>query len=340
MKKTLLAVLAFLPAASFAQAGTDTLFYLDFETDPASFLMVQPPPGNVNDPNWYDVDNDLLADASGAGRPDEWYWDLPFANADTVGNTGVLHSNSWTNDGVNHVENWLISPSIFVADTTFDLYWESAPFQTPRYLDGYIVVISSATNDFTDFTDTVFVASEYTSLDNQNYPFLYSSYTFTPANGFIHGFDQTYIEDNAGDSARWVGVLRPFHVDLSMYAGQSIYIAWVHYTIDDNLLSIDNLYLEGTGTVGIAEYPGAFPMGVYPNPATDMLNVNYTLPAESELILNIYSVDGTLVRSENKGVLASGSGTVTTNVTDLAPGMYMVQLQSDAGVATKRIVIE
>lgn len=340
-KKSLLALFALVPAASFAQAGTDTLIWENFETDPASFLMIAPPPGIVNDGTWYNCDNDLLPDASGAGRPDEWYWGVPFAAADSVGgNTGCLTSNSWTNDGINHVANWLITPSIYVADTTLDLYWKSAPYQTPRYLDGYIVVVSSGTNDFADFTDTVFVASEYESLDNANYPFQYSSYTFNPMSGFIHGFDQTYIEDNAGDSARWIGILRPFHVDLSMYAGQQIYIAFVHYTVDDNLLSMDEIFLEGTGALGVAEYPGAFPMGVYPNPATEVLNVNYTLPAESELMLNIYSIDGTLVRSENKGTQAAGSGTVQTNIADLAPGIYMVQMQSDAGVSTKRIVIE
>lgn len=340
MRKSLLAILACVPVASFAQAGTDTLIWENFETDPASFLQMTFPPGTMNDPFWYNWDNDALADQSGAGRPGEWYWGTPFADGDTVGNAGVLHSNSWTNDGINPVMNWLITPSIFVTDTTFDLFWKSAPYQTPRFLDGYIVVLSTGTNDFADFTDTLFVGSEYVSLDVAQAPFQYSSYTFSPMSGFIHGFDQTYIEDNAGDSARWVGMLRPFTADLSSYVGLSVYIGFVHYTTDDNLFSIDDIFLEGTGTVGVPENTGAFPMGVYPNPATDVLNVNYTLPAESEVMLNIYSIDGTLVRSENKGSLATGSGTVTTNVADLAPGVYMVQLQTEAGVATKRIVIQ
>lgn len=341
MKKTLLAILAFAPASLFAQVGTDTLFYEDFETDPVNWLMIGTPGGIMGDTFWYNCDNDLLADASGAGRPDEWYWELPFADADSVGNTGVLCSNSWTNNGQTHVENWLITPSIYVADTTLDLFWKSAPFQTPRYLDGYIVVVSTGTNDFSMFTDTLFVASEYVSLDIPAAPNQWSSYTYAPvAGGFVHGEDWTYIEDNAGDSTRWRGILRPQTVDLSAYVGQNIYIAIVHWTVDDNLLSIDEIFLEGTNTVGITECPGSFPMGIYPNPANDMINVNYTLPSQSQLLLNIYSIDGQLVSSEDKGTSQAGSGSIQMNVANLSAGIYFVQLQTEQGSTTQRIVVE
>jgi hypothetical protein len=341
MKKSLLAILAFAPASVFAQAGTDTLIYEDFETDPAAWLMLGTPAGIMGDTFWYNCDNDLLPDASGGGRPDEWYWGTPFADVDTVGNTGVLTSNSWTNDGTTHVANWLITPSIHVADTTLDLFWKSAPFQTPRYLDGYIVLVSTATNDFSMFTDTLFVASEYVALAVPASPNQFTSYTYAPvAGGFVHGEDWTYIEDNGGDSTRWRGILRPQTVDLSAYVGQNIYIAIVHWTVDDNLLSIDEIFLEGTGTVGIAEHDGSFPMGVYPNPANDMINVNYHLPAQSQLLLNVYSMDGQLVRSEDKGTAQQGNGSLQMNVSDLAAGIYFVQLQTEHGSTTKRIVVE
>ena len=341
MKNSLLAILALAPAALFAQAGTDTLIWEDFEVDPASYMLTATPSGTMGDANWYNCDNDLLPDASGQGRPDEWFLEVPFADGDTLGNTGVYCSNSWTNDGQNHVANWLITPSIYVADTTLDFFWKSAPFQTPRYLDGYIVVVSTGTNDFTAFTDTLFVASEYEALAVPAAPNQWSSYTFAPASGgFVHGADWMYIEDNAGDSTRWRGMLRPQTIDLSSYVGQSIYIAIVHYTVDDNLLEIDDLFLEGTGSVGIQEYEGAFAMGVYPNPANDVLNVNYNLKEESNLTMNILSVDGALVRTEDRGNAASGNGTFQVNTSDLAPGIYFVQLMTGTGSTTKKIVIE
>jgi hypothetical protein len=340
MRKSLLAILALAPASMLAQAGTDTLIWEDFEDDPATWLMLGAPSGTLFDTVWYNVDNDLLSDGSGSGRPGEWYWGTPFADADTLGNTGTLTSNSWTNDGTTHVENWLITPFIHVADTTLDLFWKSAPFQTPRYLDGYIVLVSTGTNDFSMFTDTLFVASEYVSLDVPALPNQWSSYTYAPVSGgFVHGQDWTYIEDNAGDSTRWRGMLRPQTVDLSAYVGQNIYIAIVHWTVDDNLLSIDDIFLEGTGTVGMPEHNAGVTMGVYPNPANDQINVNYSLENSSNLLLNIFAMDGSLVRSEDKGT-AQGQGTIPVNISDLSAGIYFVQLQTETGSVTKKIVVE
>ena len=341
MIKTLRNLALFAPCALFAQTGTDTLIWADFNTDPTPWLMTTPQSAALWDTTWYNIDNDQLPDGSGSGRPGEWFWSAAYSDQDTINNPGVLGSNSWTNDGVNHVENWLILPSIHIADTTADLFFKSAPRQTPRYLDGYIVLVSTTTNDFSSFTDTLFVASEYTSLDNQNYPNMFSSYTFTPSNGFIHGQDGTYTEfDAASDSSRLIGRLRPFSVDLSAYAGQNIYIAFVHYCIDDNLLSIDDIFVEGTGTTGIAENRGAFPMSAYPNPASDVLRVNYSLPAVSEVNMTITSLDGRVVRAENLGTQQAGSNTTTVNVADLSAGVYLVTLQTGTGMTTRRIVVE
>lgn len=340
MKKTLRILALFAPCSLFAQTGTDTLIWADFNTDPAPWLVIGTPSNTLWDTAWYNIDNDQLADGSGSGRPGEWYWSGAYSDQDTIGNPGVLGSNSWTNDGVNHVENWLILPSVHVGDTTADLFWKSAPYQTPRYLDGYIVVVSTTTNDLSQFTDTLFVASEYTSLDNTGLPNQFSSYTFTPSNGFIHGFDGTYTEyDPSSDSSRLIGRLRPFSADLSMYVGQNIYIAFVHYTIDDNLFSIDDIFVEGTGTTSIAENRGAFPMSAYPNPVNDVLRVNYSLPAQSEVMLNITALDGRVVSSQNLGT-QQGANTTTVDVSGLSAGVYLVTLQTETGITTRRIVVE
>lgn len=341
MKKKL-PLLAFLtPVALFAQTGTDTLIWADFNADPSNYLIVGTPAAIPWDTNWYNLDNDLLPDGSGTGRPDEWFWSQAFSYNDTVGNPGVLSSNSWTNDAMYHVENWLILPSVHIADTTADLFWKSAPRQTPRYLDGFLVLVSTTTNDLSAFTDTLFIASEYTSLDVPSNPNSFSSYTFTPASGFIHGFDGTYTEFAASaDSSRLIGRLRPFEVDLSAYAGQNIYIAFVHWTIDDNLLEIDDIFVQGTGTTGIHENRGAFPMSVFPNPANESVRINYSLPAASDVSLNITSLDGRVVRSENLGAQTSGSNSATVNVSDLSAGVYLVTLQTETGITTRRIVVE
>src|SRR5574337_1385991 len=166
MKKLLLFACFVLPAAAMHAQAVDTILFADFETDPSTFIQTALPPGVNWDNNWYNVDIDGLPDGSGSGRPGEWFWTAPWAGADTLmGNTGVLGSSSWTNDPNNEVQNLLILPAIYIADTNATLSWSSAPYQTPRYLDGYQVLISTTDNDPSSFQDTLFVASEYTALN-------------------------------------------------------------------------------------------------------------------------------------------------------------------------------
>src|SRR5436853_1600081 len=138
MKKIITSLLfTFFTAMCLAQ--NDTLLIENFNQDPtgnANFQYQIQPPGQVNDQNWYDWDQDGLADASTAGgRPGEWFWQSGgFAIEDS--SDGCMASNSWTNDPNTPVENYLITPAIQIIDNQAVVYWKSATYQTPRYLDG------------------------------------------------------------------------------------------------------------------------------------------------------------------------------------------------------------
>ena len=196
MKKTLLS--AFVLVAGFAaHAQTDTLLWNNFETDPFAYMQTAIPAGNATDTSWYTFDIDGNADGSSTSRPGEWFWVAPYSTTDSLsGNTGVMGSNSWSNSNTPN-QNILITPSLYIGDANAVLSWKSAPFQTPRYVDGYKVLIAVNNNDPAAFTDTIFVASEYTSLNNSGQPFLFSSYSFAPAPTanpiapFVHGMDRT-----------------------------------------------------------------------------------------------------------------------------------------------------
>jgi hypothetical protein len=349
MKKSIL-ISAFALAATGAFAQ-DTLLWADFETDPSLYIQWALPPGQVNDTSWYNADFDGLPDGSGSGRPPEWYWTTPFANQDTIGNTGVLTSSSWTNSP-QPIQNILITKAVYIGDNSAVLSWKSAPFQTPKYLDGYSVVISTTDNDPASFMDTIFTAAEYESEDNTSAPYDFSSYTFNPAptsdplDPFVHGMDWMYIEanydsvTNTTDSARWVGVLRPFSISLASYSGQSIYVMFVHNTHDDNLLSIDNIMITGTDFTGIHTNSEGTTFSAFPNPATDVLNTRYTLTAASKVVVNVYDVAGKLVATENKGVQPAGEQSSSINVAGLPAGMYRVELVTDAGRSNNRVVVQ
>lgn len=344
MKKLLLLTAAAVSVLT-ARSQNDTLLFKDFNTDPFNYTQIAIPPGNISDTSWYTWDLDGQADGSGSNRPLEWFWTLAYSDNDTIGNPGVFGSSSWTNSS-QHTENILITSSVYIGDTNAVLHWLAAPRQTPRYLDGYQVIIGTGTNDLGSFLDTVFVASEYTSLNNQSLPNNFASYTFTPgptANPmapFVHGMDATYTEfDAASDSSRLIGRLRPFSVSLSQFAGQTIFVMFHHYCIDDNLISIDDVLITGTNMTGMPESSGAVRFNTYPNPANDVLNLSFELTESAPVTVNIYDISGKLISTENKGTL-SGQQFVQTDVSTLPAGMYRIELVTGSNRSNSRVIVQ
>lgn len=345
MKKQLL-FSAGLLAALAVNAQNDTLLWNNFNTDPFVNMQIALPPGAASDTSWYTFDVDGQADGSGGNRPLEWFWSAAYSDQDTLNNGGVMGSSSWTNSS-QPTENLLITPSVYIGDTNAVLSWKSAPRQTPRYLDGYQVIIGTATNDLGSFLDTVFFASEYTSLDNSNAPFSFASYTFTPGptadplDPFVHGMDASYTEfDAASDSSRLIGRLRPFSISLAQFSGQTIFVMFRHFCVDDNLISVDDILITGTDLTSVAEASGSIPFKAYPNPANDIVNISFELPDAAPVTINVYDMTGKLISTEQKGNLAAGPQSTQVDVSVLATGLYRVELVTGNIRSNTRVVVQ
>jgi len=311
-------------------------------------LINDAPSGLTDDPLWYSYDEDQLGDGSGASRPGDWFlFSGGFAAVDSL--DVCAGSNSWTNDASTPVRNWLVLPTIQITDgASAVLKWKSAPRQTPYYLDGYQVLISATTNDVTAFTDVVFDAGQYisgpynagTNCCNGGD---YSLYTFSA--GMIHGDDGTFVQftdegddmpgdSTAGDSARFIGVQKEFSVPLTAYDNQKIYIAFLHNSTDDNLLSLDDILVTENSdiTFGV-EGENSFAGSVYPNPANAFVNVSFDF-------LQYHNVKVELV--DNQGhVLYSTLATANMqiNTEQVASGVYFVKVTADEGSMVKKVVI-
>jgi hypothetical protein len=74
---------------------------------------------------------------------------------------------------------------------------------------------------------------------------------------------------------------------------------------------------------------------VYPNPASDVLNIKFD--ANSETSVNLMDLTGKIVASQN-----AQAGTVTTafQIADLNAGIYFVNVKSANGSATQKVVIK
>ncbi|MFZ4413008.1 MAG: T9SS type A sorting domain-containing protein, partial [Bacteroidales bacterium] len=79
---------------------------------------------------------------------------------------------------------------------------------------------------------------------------------------------------------------------------------------------------------------------VYPNPATDNMQINFNLNDTKKVEIKIYNNLGAIVFSSNEGQLNSGNHTVEISVSDLAKGIYYMNLKAGENTISKKIIIQ
>jgi subtilisin-like proprotein convertase family protein len=93
--------------------------------------------------------------------------------------------------------------------------------------------------------------------------------------------------------------------------------------------------LNNNSSVGLIEND-LISVSVYPNPAQHNVYVDYDLKANSTVQLKIISFEGKLVY---KSQINTTNGTLEINTTDLADGIYFVNLQSESITKTVKLII-
>jgi hypothetical protein len=90
--------------------------------------------------------------------------------------------------------------------------------------------------------------------------------------------------------------------------------------------------------VGIEDNQLAESVSVYPNPATDVINVECRMKNEEWEMANVevYDVCGKMVAVEGANNFSPQQARI--NVRDLAPGLYFIRLTLEQGVVTKPFV--
>ena len=120
----------------------------------------------------------------------------------------------------------------------------------------------------------------------------------------------------------------PQTVDLSQFIGQEkVIVKFAFTSAYGNNIWIDNVNI--TATVGIEENEDNN-ISIFPNPAKDMLNIT------SEKAINqidVYDVNGKLVKSYT-------NVNNNINIKDLATGVYMLNITTEDGQVSKKIVKE
>lgn len=109
--------------------------------------------------------------------------------------------------------------------------------------------------------------------------------------------------------------------------------------IDQGTGAILNANEVDLGTFSIENPVAINDIKVYPNPASEFMNISFGVDVPSDVNLNIYSTTGALVKTldfEN----VNGKQEVHINVSDLSTGEYLVSLSTNEGAVVKTILVE
>jgi hypothetical protein len=84
---------------------------------------------------------------------------------------------------------------------------------------------------------------------------------------------------------------------------------------------------------------GVLTTSARPNPFNPSTEISFTLPAASEVRLDVYSVTGRHVATLVDSHLPAGHHTCTWNAGDMASGIYFYRIRADSAIETRKLVL-
>ena len=324
----------------------DTLLFQNFENDINNMLDF-PDFDSIGSNNWINWDSDELTDAN--SRPQNWTFSFDFyiSSLDSIppADTNVVFSSSsWLADFLPGNRNYLVTPPIYIGDDQAMLNWKSAAFQAPRYMDGYTVLISTVDYYPESFTDTIFnhaqmieplpagngdINENALNVDSFNFaPSMYTDYEGNMLDSYIHDnrLTGTYTSQDTADSFYRM-LLEPHSYSLAKYEGQTIFIAFLHDSDDDNLISIDDILVTGNMLSSANDTELDVRYSIYPNPATHLVNLSYRFNEKmDDVSIQIYDVTGKIVFNQTNLDNNVGEHQQKLDVRDFMTGQYTVVL--------------
>lgn len=126
-------------------------------------------------------------------------------------------------------------------------------------------------------------------------------------------------------------------IDLSAYAGQSIYLAFRHYESSDEFaIMLDMIYLPGVECIeaGVEEANNQNAVArIFPNPASNQLYI--ASPLHENAVITIFDATGRMVMQNE--VKLMGNVTVQ-DIANIENGAYLIQVNTGDQVVTQRFI--
>ena len=80
-------------------------------------------------------------------------------------------------------------------------------------------------------------------------------------------------------------------------------------------------------------------LSIYPNPCNDVATIRYEISDPGKVAITIMDISGRLIKNLHSGYQASGIHNYSTELTDIAPGTYLIKIENRGQFRTKKLII-
>ena len=107
----------------------------------------------------------------------------------------------------------------------------------------------------------------------------------------------------------------------------------------DNWDVNDGFHFTAQTVTAVNDYAGVNDLSVFPNPATDRLNISFVMEDENPVFCKILDMTGKLLY--NKSIESTG-GLIeeSVNVSEFAKGIYLLRIETSKGTTIEKFVKE
>ncbi|OIQ36007.1 MAG: hypothetical protein BM555_03535 [Crocinitomix sp. MedPE-SWsnd] len=124
----------------------------------------------------------------------------------------------------------------------------------------------------------------------------------------------------------------------SSYYEADFRFKFVFESDNGNNIYIDNINMYPSSMSDVVEKKEATTLNVYPNPVTDITNIQLSAVDGQDYNVSVLNGMGQQVASIYQGTLAKGLNNFEYNTSELAKGIYIVRIESEGNVQTVKLI--
>jgi thiol-disulfide isomerase/thioredoxin len=152
------------------------------------------------------------------------------------------------------------------------------------------------------------------------------------------------IDDFDGDDVPFASTINDNKIELipteNLESDKEYYYGYKAYIEDVNDQLAEEKYVKFVaGWLTGIDLTEAFKYKVYPNPASEWINLEMNLTSRSDIKIRVYNELGQLIKIIDKGFMAEGNQNIEVDMSRFSNGLYFINLSVNNKVRTKKIHI-